>query len=66
MRMVFTQGADLKEYPDKKTLVYLADTFGESGTMISLANMVILGDAYTSWRSQYYRTSTTSKVYNCW
>ena len=41
--MDFTQGADLKKYPDKETLVYLADTFGESGTMISLANMVILG-----------------------
>ena len=36
-----------KEYPDKETLVYLADTFGESGTMISLANMVILGGTLT-------------------
>jgi len=33
----------ISQYPLKDTQVYLADTFGESGTLIYLANLVILG-----------------------
>ena len=35
------------EFPNKDTVVYLADTFGESGTLISMANLVILGGTLT-------------------
>ena len=35
------------EYPNKKTNVYLADTFGESGTLISAADIIILGGTLT-------------------
>ena len=37
----------INEYPKKNTVVYLADTFGESGTLISLADLVILGGTLT-------------------
>ena len=33
----------LFEYPNKNTRVYLGDTFGESGTLIYLSDIVILG-----------------------
>ena len=33
----------LSQYPSKNTKVYLADTFGESGTLIFAANLVVLG-----------------------
>ena len=33
----------ISQYPLKDTQVYLADTFGESGTLIYLANLVIVG-----------------------
>ena len=33
----------ISQLPKKNTQVYLADTFGESGTLISSANLVILG-----------------------
>ncbi|PPR26655.1 MAG: 3-deoxy-D-manno-octulosonic acid transferase [Alphaproteobacteria bacterium MarineAlpha9_Bin4] len=33
----------LKEYPKIGTTVYLADTFGESGTIISFSDLIILG-----------------------
>ena len=37
----------MKEYPNKQTDVYLADTFGESGTLISAADIIILGGTLT-------------------
>ena len=33
----------ISQYPLKDTQVYLADTFGESGTLIFAANLIILG-----------------------
>ncbi|MDC3023851.1 hypothetical protein OA264_00045 [Alphaproteobacteria bacterium] len=33
----------LSQYPSKNTKVYLADTFGESGTLIFAADIVVLG-----------------------
>ena len=33
----------LSEYPKKNTAVYIADTFGESGTLISISDLIILG-----------------------
>ncbi len=33
----------LSEYPKKNTAVYIADTFGESGTLISMSDLIILG-----------------------
>ena len=37
----------LNEYPEKSTKVYLADTFGESGTLIALSDLIILGGTLT-------------------
>ena len=33
----------VSQYPTKNTQIYLADTFGESGTLISSSNLIILG-----------------------
>jgi len=33
----------LKEFPEKSTNVYLFDSFGESGLVIAIANLIILG-----------------------